>query len=201
MGNVESDDAGLWSRSLRGEGEAFRVLYGRHRDRVFRQAYRLSGDRHDAEDIMATAFLELWRCRAKVRIVEGSVLPWLLVTTTNTARNSGRTAHRYRRLLDSLPRTTTESDIAGQDVYSIAQDVLDQDLARALGTLNAEDVHLVSLIVFEEYTIAAAAAVLNLTPGAAKTRMHRARQRMKKALQGTYPARVSTTPVLEGEQS
>lgn len=200
MGNVESDEAGLWSRSLKGDGEAFRVLYARHRDRVFRHAYRLSGDRHDAEDIMATTFLELWRCRARVRIVEGSVLPWLLVTTTNTARNSGRAALRYRRLLDSLPRTD-ETDRTGQDPYRTAQDGLDQDLARALGTLNAEDVHLVSLVVFDEYTIAAAAAVLNLSPGAAKTRMHRARQRMKNALQGTQPAPISTAPVLEGERS
>ncbi|MBT2535125.1 RNA polymerase sigma factor [Arthrobacter sp. ISL-69] len=200
MGNVESDDEGLWSRSLKGESEAFRVLYARHRDRVFRHAYRLSGDRHDAEDIMATAFLELWRCRAKVRIVEGSVLPWLLVTTTNAARNSGRAALRYRRLLASLPRAD-ETERAGQDFYRTAQDVLDQDLARALGTLNAGDVHLVSLIVFEEYTIAAAAAVLNLTPGAAKTRMHRARQRMRNALQRSQPSPVSTTPVLEGERS
>ena len=200
MGNFESDDAGLWSRSLEGEGEAFRVLYARHRDRIFRHAYRLSGDRHDAEDIMATAFLELWRRRAKVRIVQGSVLPWLLVTTTNAARNSRRAALRYRRLLDSLPRADV-IDGTGQDLNRTPQDVLDQDLARALGALNAEDVHLVSLVIFEEYTIAAAAAVLNLTPGAAKTRMHRARQRMKSALTGTQPAPISTTPVLEGERS
>jgi RNA polymerase sigma-70 factor (ECF subfamily) len=200
MGNVESDDAALWSRSLKGDGEAFRVLYAQHRDRVFRHAYRLSGDRHDAEDIMATAFLELWRCRAKVRVVEGSVLPWLLVTTTNAARNSGRAALRYRRLLDSLPREEASASTV-QDPYRTVQDGLDQDLARALGALKAEDVHLVSLVVFEDYTIAAAAAVLNLTPGAAKTRMHRARQRMKNALQGAQPAAVSTRPVLEGERS
>lgn len=105
MGNVEFDDERLWSRSIKGDGEAFRALYIRHRDRIFRHAYRLSGDRQDAEDIMATAFLELWRRRAKVRVVEGSVLPWLLVTTTNTARNSGRAALRYRRLF-GLPSQT-----------------------------------------------------------------------------------------------
>lgn len=94
MGNVDADDEGLWSRSIKGDGEAFGVLYIRHRDRVFRNAYRLSGDRRDAEDIMATAFLELRRRRRKVRPVEGFILPWLLVTTTttNTARNNGRAA-------------------------------------------------------------------------------------------------------------
>jgi RNA polymerase sigma-70 factor, ECF subfamily len=201
MGNVESEDGELWSRSIKGDGEAFRVLYTRHRDRIFRHAYRLSGDRQDAEDIMATAFLELWRRRTKVRIVEGSILPWLLVTTTNTARNSARAALRYRRLLDSLPRREETSDPTGEDLLLGYQGALDKDLARALGALNAEDLHLVSLVVFEGYNISAAAAVLNLTPGSAKTRLHRARQRMKSALTSTHPVPTPTTTVLEGERS
>jgi RNA polymerase sigma factor (sigma-70 family) len=200
MGNVEFDDERLWSRSIKGDGEAFRVLYIRYRDRIFRHAYRLSGDRQDAEDVMATAFLELWRRRAKVRVVEGSILPWLLVTTTNTARNSGRAALRYRRLLDSLPSRSETSDPMGDDLFLSYRDALDKDLARALGALNSTDLHLVSLVVFEDFTIAAAAAVLELTPGSAKTRMHRARQRMKVALSGTHHVPTPTT-VLEGERS
>lgn len=194
MGNMESDDDGLWTRSLNGEGDAFGVLFDRHRDRVFRHAYRLSGNRHDADDIMATSFLELWRRRTKVRLVEGSVLPWLLVTTTNVARNSGRTAFRHRRLLNSLPRDEAVSDPAS-DQHLDGQ--IDGDAARALGTLNAVDLQLVSLVVFEEYTIAAAAAVLNLTPAAAKSRMHRARQRMKTAIIGE----LRPAPALEGDRS
>lgn len=206
MGNVEKDEDGLWSRSLSGDGEAFGALYDRHRDRVFRHAYRLSGNHHDAEDIMAAAFLELWRRRAMVRIVDGSVVPWLLVTTTNMARNNGRAALRYRRLLDSLPRREESLGATEPDFVSSPQETLDQDLASALATLNAEDLHLVSLVVFEDYSLAAAAAVLNLTPGAAKTRMHRARQRMKAAMTGTTIAdapapRSNATPVLEGERS
>ncbi|MDP9983328.1 RNA polymerase sigma-70 factor (ECF subfamily) [Pseudarthrobacter oxydans] len=194
MGNIESDDDGLWTRSLNGEGDAFGVLFDRHRDRVFRHAYRLSGNRHDADDIMATSFLELWRRRSRVRLVEGSVLPWLLVTTTNVARNSGRTAFRHRRLLNSLPRDEAVSDPASNQHLD---GQIDGDAARALGTLNAVDLQLVSLVVFEEYTIAAAAAVLNLTPAAAKSRMHRARQRMKTAIIGE----LRPTPALEGDRS
>ena len=148
---------------------------------------------------MATAFLELWRLRSKVRLVEGSVLPWLLVTTTNVARNSGRAARRYRRLLDSLPRRD-ESSTATEDTYAFAQQVLDHDLASALGTLSTEDLHLVSLVVFEDYSLSDAAAALKLTPGAAKTRMHRAKQRMKSALSGTRIAPV-TAAASEGEHA
>ena len=205
MGNLENDEDSLWSRSLGGDGDAFGVLYDRHRDRVFRHAYRLAGNHHDAEDVMAAAFLELWRRRAKVRVVEGSILPWLLVTTTNMARNNGRAALRYRKLLDSLPRTEPSSQSLEAGLFAGHQQSLDKDFSQALGTLSAEDLHLVSLVVFEDYPLAAAAAVLNMTPGAAKTRMHRAKQRMKTALTGSTgagdPARSHPTAVLEGERS
>ena len=206
MGNLESDEDSLWSRSLGGDGEAFGVLYDRHRDRVFRHAYRLAGNHHDAEDVMAAAFLELWRRRVKVRVVEGSILPWLLVTTTNMARNNGRAALRYRKLLDLLPRTEASSEPLEADLFAGHQESLDQDFSQALGTLGVEDLHLVSLVVFEDYPLSAAAAVLNMTPGAAKTRMHRAKQRMKAALTGSTgsgaPAvRSQPTSVLEGERS
>jgi RNA polymerase sigma-70 factor (ECF subfamily) len=193
MGNVEADDGGLWATSLQGEGEAFGLLFDRHRDRVFRHAYRLAGERHDAEDIMSTAFLELWRRRLKVRMVDGSVLPWLLVTTTNVARNSKRSAFRYRKLLDSLPRAAGISN-ANDDLFLQAE--MAKDAARALATLSTADLQLVSLVVFEEYTITAAAAVLNLTP-AVTSRMYRARLRMKTAINTA----LQPSPALEGDRS
>jgi RNA polymerase sigma factor (sigma-70 family) len=199
MGDVDSVEEALWARSLKGDGDAFGTLYDRHRDRVFRHAYRMSGDRHDAEDIMATAFLELWRRRSKVRMVDGSVLPWLLVTTTNCARNSGRAALRYRRFLNSLPVVEEATELPAVFLGTF-QDELDQKLATALKTLNATDVRLLSLVVFEDHTLAAAAALLKLTPGAAKTRMHRARQRLRAALSDSRP-HYSAAPILEGEGS
>ncbi|MFC8524866.1 MULTISPECIES: RNA polymerase sigma factor [Micrococcaceae] len=201
MGSIETGEEGLWHRSLSGHGDAFGTLYNRHRDRVFRHAYRLSGNHHDAEDIMAASFLELWRRRKHVRIVEGSILPWLLVTTTNVARNWTRAALRYQRLLNSLPRVLEASDPAA-DPHWHFQNELDQDVALALGTLSKEDLHLMSLIVFEEQTIAAAAAVLNLTPAAAKSRMHRARLRLRAALSPEPSTKTPTAPtrVLEGER-
>lgn len=201
MGNNTDSEEGLWHQSLLGHGDAFGALYDLHRDRVFRHAYRLCGNHHEAEDIMAASFLELWRRRKQVRIVEGSVLPWLLVTTTNMSRNSARTALRYQRLLKALPRSGDLTDPTA-DSYRSYQDNLDHDLAQALATLTPEDLHLVTLVVFEEHTIVAAATVLHLTPAAGKSRMHRARQRLRAALNGEASTNTPTapTPVLEGER-
>lgn len=81
MGEL-ADEADHWSAAIAGDAQAFAALFDLHRDRVFRYARRLLGDIHDAEDATAGAVLELWRRRTSVRVVEGSVLPWLLVTTT-----------------------------------------------------------------------------------------------------------------------
>ena len=59
----------------------------------------------DAEDVAASAFLELFRRRDDVRVVNGSVLPWLLVTASNLARNSARARRRYQEFLARLPHT------------------------------------------------------------------------------------------------
>lgn len=107
-----------------------------------------------------------------------------------------------------MPFRAPRSPLSGWTLsfFASPQEDLDKDFAKALGTLSAEDLHLVSLVVFEDYPLAAAAAVLNLTPGAAKTRMYGARQRMKAALDGTPlisgpGARSQTSSVLEGERS
>lgn len=71
----ESDEVTEWADARAGSSVAFAAVYDRHRERVYRLALRLSENRHDAEDVTASAFLELWRRRTDVRLVGGSVLP------------------------------------------------------------------------------------------------------------------------------
>ena len=56
----------LWERGAAGDGGAFGLIFDLHRDRVFRHAYRILQDVHDAEDASAVAFLELWRRRRRL---------------------------------------------------------------------------------------------------------------------------------------
>ena len=178
MTGPDVEEAALWQRSLDGDAEAFAAVFDRHRDRVFGQAARLLGDRNEAEDIAASAFLELWRRRRDVRLVSGSVLPWLLVTTTNLARNSTRARRRYRAFLARLPREGWAPDAASVALDRVSAGI-DPALRSQLRSLPEQDVHLLSLVAFEDYTIADAATVLGITPSAAKTRLHRVRQRLR----------------------
>ncbi|GAB6903898.1 RNA polymerase sigma factor [Kineosporia succinea] len=61
-----------WARSR--AGGAFGALFDRHHPGIYRRPLSLTSDRSAAEDVVATVFLELWRRRDAVRVVEGSVL-------------------------------------------------------------------------------------------------------------------------------
>lgn len=180
---MEVDDAGYWQRSLEGDGDSFGLLFDRHRDRVFRHAKRLAESTADAEDVTAAAFLELWRRRRAVRLVNGSVLPWLLVTTTNLWRNQRRASRRYRNFLSRLPREI-HADSAETALDRDPFETTDVRLGAALRALSTQDQHLFTLVALEGYSIADAAAVLQVSPSAAKTRLHRARQRLRADLAG-----------------
>lgn len=195
MENVQPGDGVLWADSLKGDAEAFGVLYDRHRSRVFRHAYRLTVGTHDAEDATAAAFFELWRRRERVRLVDDSILPWLLVTTTNIARNLQRSKVRHRRLLEAIPRNNTfEAEL--DPAYS-NHDLMTEKVAQALTVLKPLDLRLVSLVVFEELPLAVAAEAIGISPGAAKVRMYRARKRLKAALPQSLPHVHS--PALKGD--
>ncbi|MCB2174463.1 MAG: sigma-70 family RNA polymerase sigma factor [Actinomycetales bacterium] len=184
-GRTDGGDA-LWSRARAGDGEAFGRVFDAHRERVYRHALRLVGTAHEAEDVTAVAFLELWRRRDHVRLVDGSVLPWLLVTAGNVARNQRRATRRYRRFLAALPRPGEAPDAAEPALAGALG--MDPDLREALRTLPAPDLHLLTLVALEDCTIADAAAVLGIGEGAAKTRLHRIRTRLRGQLAGTLPA-------------
>ena len=182
MVRSNGDEATAWTAVLGNDGDAFVAIFDKHRDRVYRHALRMTANLHDAEDVTAGAFFELWRRRKAVRVIDGSVLPWLLVTTTNLARNLTRGLRRYRTLIAALPRADvarSAEDVALEQMeeFEIAAKVRD-----ALIGLSPSDAALIMLIMFEHYSPAQAATALGISDGAARTRLHRARTRMAAAL-------------------
>lgn len=177
MTGSDHDETEPWSLAREGDAQAFAAVFDLHRDRVFRHALRLLGSWSDAEDIAASAFLELFRRRNDVRLVNGSVLPWLLVTTSNLARNATRARRRHRDFLARLPRPSEQAS----SEWPMSVD-LDPDLLLALRDLPSEDMALLVLVALEDFTIPDAAAAMGLSASAAKTRLHRARLRIRRSL-------------------
>jgi RNA polymerase sigma factor (sigma-70 family) len=184
----DGDEAELWRRACRDEGDAFGELFDLHHQRVFSRAMGLAQNRHDAEDVTAAAFFELWRKRRAVRVVNGSILPWLLVTTVNLARNGLRSTARYERFLRTMPRPDHED---GPDAE---QWETRRRVAASLAELSTVDSALFVLTALEGLPMAQAAEALGLQPSTARVRLHRARVRLRGELHDLNP----TTRPAEG---
>jgi RNA polymerase sigma factor (sigma-70 family) len=170
-----ADDTELWHRVLANDATAYAELFDRHSARVYRRALGQLGNVHDAEDVTAGAFLELWRKHRSVTLVAGSVLPWLLVTVVNLGRNQVRGLARYRAAISAIPRTESAVDPA-----DIVADQLDgSPIAQTVARLGRVDAALLVLTAVEGFTTAEAAAALGITPGAARMRLSRARTRVR----------------------
>lgn len=172
----ESDEA-VWQRVLSGDERAFGLIWDRHRDRVFGYLLREGNSPSDGEDLSAAAFLELWRKRHSLRFVDGSVLPWLIVTTLNVSRNAARSRRRYRRFLSSLPAPAESPDHAEQ--LAERHDARFLRLRAAIGAARPADASLLTMTALEGFSLREAAEALGLTESAAKMRLSRLRTRLR----------------------
>lgn len=118
-------DHTLWAAAADGDPDAFTALYHRHADAVWRHAYRLTGTRTAAEDVLAATFLTAWRRRAQVRFAADSARPWRPAVAGNEACPE---LHRVRDALEGLSERYREV----VELRMIAE-VPQPDAARALG--------------------------------------------------------------------
>lgn len=184
MTYLPADDEPVWLRALANDPLAYAELFDRHSARVYRRALGMLRNVHDAEDVTASTFFELWRKHRSVRLVGGSVLPWLLVTVVNLSRNQVRGLARYRAAIASIPRTEHTEDPAV---------VVERrfDGSAVLSGLGRIDAALLVLTAVEGLTTSEAATALGIKPGAARMRLSRLRENR----------RLQLRPLNEGEVS
>src|SRR5512132_2350380 len=95
-------DEDLMQLVRRGDAAAFELVYERHATAAFSLAYRMTGKRNTAEDVVQEAFLSLWRSGARYVRRRGSVRTWVLGIVHNRAIDALRRAmvHDRRRASD-----------------------------------------------------------------------------------------------------
>ena len=178
METGEFDEAAVWASAIGGDAAAFARVFDAHRDRVFGQALRLIRSPHDAEDVTALVFLEAWRRRADVRVVDGSIIGWLLVATNFVVRNLVRTMRRHREALAKIPPPEHQgdhSDAVGERLDSRSRH---ERVRSAFAQLSKNDQDVITLCVLEELTTAQAATALGVPAGTVKSRLSRAKARL-----------------------
>jgi len=151
-----------------------------HSDRVYRLAYRLSGNQHDAEDITQETFIRVFRSLAAYK--PGSFEGWLHRITTNVFLDLVRRRQRIRmEALGEESDRVVGREPSPEQVY--ADSNLDPDLHAALDDLLPEFRAAVVLCDVEGLTYEEIGSTLGIKIGTVRSRIHRGRQALRAGLE------------------
>lgn len=169
-----------------------------HGDRVYRLAYRLTGNRHDAEDLTQEVFVRVFRSLSQY--TPGTFEGWLHRITTNLFLDGVRRKARIR--FDALPDDAGER-LAGREpgpAQAYDDATYDADVQAALDRLPAEFRAAVVLCDIEGLSYEEIADVLGIKLGTVRSRIHRGRAQLREALAHRAPRTGTATrlPVAAG---
>jgi RNA polymerase sigma-70 factor (ECF subfamily) len=167
---------------LRLQPEArFDELYRSAGAAVLAYALRRCSSKDDALDVTADTFLVAWRRRSELPPEPDEARAWLFGVARGCLLNLLRGDRRSQRLGQRLLEASDVDSLP--DPARIHEGRSDtREVRRALDALSADDRELVTLTAWEGLTPAQAGAALGLTPTAARSRLHRARLRLRAAL-------------------
>ena len=154
-------------------------LVREHADRVYRLAYRLSGDAQDAEDLTQETFIRVFRSLQNYQ--PGTFEGWLHRITTNLFLDMVRRRNRIRMeaLPDDYDRVPAEGP-SPEQAYHDAR--LDPNLQSALDSLAPEFRAAVVLCDIEGLSYEEIGATLGVKLGTVRSRIHRGRQALREYL-------------------
>ena len=187
-----ADDAALIEQSWH-EPEAFAGLYDRHASHIHRYVTRRLGDAI-ADDVVGDTFLAAFQRRRRYDLGRPDARPWLYGIAANVI---GRHRRAEVRMLQAFARTgadpVAESYADGADDRVSAASVHRQ-LASALAGLEARDRDVLLLIAWADLSYEEVAAALGIPAGTVRSRLHRARRKVREALGGQDPTMISEEP-------
>lgn len=170
------------TRASRDREGLYENLVQRHGARVWRMAFRLTGDHADAEDLTQEAYYEAWRSIGTLREPEagGGWLVRILIHRASRRLRRTRTHPAPERLQEEAVDAAAGglADLRGPDV----------DIQAALDALDP-DRRMVFLLVFlEGFTCREAGEMLDIPLGTVLSRIHRARSELRRSLRHRDPA-------------
>lgn len=153
--------------------QRFRLVHEMHAPAV-KSYFLRRGASAVADDLVAEVFLVAWR---RFDQMPGDPLPWLLGVARKVLSTQRRTERRHHALRQRLGGEATTRPQVTQPQNQ------ESPMLSALARLNDSDRELILLIAWDGLSPTQAAAVLDLKPSAVRMRLHRARQRLERALQ------------------
>jgi len=155
--------------------DQFETLYRQHASAVFRFAWGLCGNRSCAEDLVSETFVRL--LTKAPRIKTRTALAYLLAVARNTYLKSQRRQGREVELPDDVPGPDSDLESRMDDQARL------ETVIGALSNLPEGERAALLLRIDHELPYDEIAAALDITAGAAKVRVHRARMRLARVLE------------------
>jgi RNA polymerase sigma-70 factor, ECF subfamily len=190
---VETADAQLIAATLDGSESAFATLVERYRDRVYRLLTRFCRDLMECEDLAQDVFLKVYR-KLHTFQQDSAFFTWLYRIAVNTATDHvARKSRRRLQLVEDESRFDEGGDRHAGDASS---PLLEAELAavtrRVLDKLPEKYRTILILREYEDLSYTDMARVLACNLGTVESRLFRARQRFKEAMERLYPDLVPT---------
>jgi len=173
----------LLEKAGAGDPAAFMELYERHRALVFRFAYRLSGSVEGAEDITHDCFLSLIKKPANFQPGRASLRTYLMSAARNLWLKELRTSTREFAVDELEPDRFVSFDREPLD--RVLDDELSRKVQQAVADLPPLQKEALVLFEYEGMALSEIAAMIGTDVGAIKSRIHRARERLRSVL-GPY---------------
>lgn len=175
--DLASAEIALWTSARAGDADAFGRLFQRHSTLIYNYCFRRVGDWTAAEDLVSVVFLEAWRRRASVRPEFGRA--WLFGIANNVMRNRLRAHRRHRAALDRLGLPEPEPDFAEETDARLDDERFAKQLIAELERLPRRAQEVLLLCDGVGLTYEEAAFALQTPVGTVRSRLFRARQRMR----------------------
>jgi len=175
---MDPDDGELWQNARLGDAEAFGSLFERHANAIYNFCFRRIGDWAAAEDLLAIVFLEAWR-RRDVELRAENVLPWLYGIALNVVRNERRSRRRFAAALDRLPPPEPEGLTAVSPDERLDDERQMKEVQALLAHLPQREQEAFVLCAWCDLSYEEAAAALRIPIGTVRSRLSRARSRLR----------------------
>lgn len=165
----------------RDDAEEFGVIYDRYAAMLYRYAYRRLGQEH-AEDVVAETFLAAFRHRGRYDVARQDARPWLFgIVTKEIARYRRAEEARYRALARAGAGEVVDG-LADEVSLAVSAQAIRGRLADALRGLAPGDRDVLLLIAWSGLSYEEVAETMRIKVGTVRSRLHRARRRLREAL-------------------
>jgi len=162
---------------LGGETEAYSFIIDKYKDRTFNLAFRICGNREEAEEVTQDAFLKAYRSLKGFKM-KSSFATWLYRIVYNTAISYVRNKKKSILLLEDFPADTSDFTSVNISEEEAEKEYRNALVNFALQKITEEERGLISLYYYEDMNTGEISELTGISRSSIKVKLFRARQKM-----------------------